>query len=267
MATIHTAVNRANRGNVGQRETRSTQCSGYKETHLHLDGSSGWGPGHLRRALNLMHMKNLLEEVMHLLHELNDPLDGAIVADIYIGEECETYSNVELSVEIYSEVELQPSLLLATRQEIIDNMPRTCSYVFILQRLKADSITSLPSSLSSCTAFVSGEVMRAGQWEKWLEEEALQERPAWPSSQSEESSPPAVAPESRETESGDGDSYGVVVVSRNGGKCFLLAQHQRTEELTAGTKKKPQKEESAHTVNVQYALYNQRLRAQLELLV
>mmetsp|Transcript_13989 Transcript_13989/g.19237 ORF Transcript_13989/g.19237 Transcript_13989/m.19237 type:complete len:341 (-) Transcript_13989:1618-2640(-) len=245
---------------------------------ISLEDPGEWG-GLTNKVLHLTHTTELLAELVSLLQELDEPLDGgAVIAELMPGLEDEYSSTVELSVEIFSAEELEPEPRKMIRQSIIEYMPDACACVLIVQRLCVENITRLPTSGNCPAVFLSARVQRnsVGRILKPSSNMVLQPRPIRPLSaqndlalsheflQMKPASLPVNSHKLEQCLAQQSEAFGVSVITPEGGKCFLLARPNFPSALDKHFSNSGMKKQS---LDVCYAICDQRLRAQLELLI
>eukprot|EP00241_Pyramimonas_parkeae_P007094 CAMPEP_0114231322 /NCGR_PEP_ID=MMETSP0058-20121206/3972_1 /TAXON_ID=36894 /ORGANISM="Pyramimonas parkeae, CCMP726" /LENGTH=306 /DNA_ID=CAMNT_0001342643 /DNA_START=365 /DNA_END=1285 /DNA_ORIENTATION=- len=264
-----------------------TRCAWFHEDHMPLEGGNGESDFSLRQrshhVLHLSHLRDLVSEIVALLRDLSEPLgEGALVAEVFQGRaedeipfhgDCDDPLHtgrhdgevVELSVELFTAEEIQDEPREKIRHSVIDEMAEGCSCVIILQRVEVQGLSCVPTALHDSTAFVDAVLPRDREPEHaYLGDNVLlhwphrQEAPTARVMSIHSSSMPVRRQQTM------GSTYGVAVMARNGGKCFLLARHRDVELLPAFGE--VHCDMQASSLDLQYAVYSKETRNQLELL-
>mmetsp|Transcript_29188 Transcript_29188/g.35466 ORF Transcript_29188/g.35466 Transcript_29188/m.35466 type:complete len:419 (+) Transcript_29188:75-1331(+) len=209
--------------------------------------------------LNLVHLRELLTELLAVIAEFDEPFEGALTAKVYLDDhDPPSNHNVQLSLEIYTREELvYPETRELIRQSSLETKDEDVQLVLIVQRLQVDTITTLPGGDYSSSAFVSGTVPRhALEWEFSLfsqscEEEKLDEwealeageRGSFPnrddgsfphdcqvSAPHESSSARSQRWHPEVPDSSDREAFGIVVATPRGSIRYLFAEKRVSEE-------------------------------------
>ncbi|KAK3276176.1 hypothetical protein CYMTET_15735 [Cymbomonas tetramitiformis] len=224
---------------------------------------------------SIAYLGELLREALSIMvDELQEPLDGALVADCYSSQASIGAKNVELGLEVFTRGELANWETRANiHDSVVQHMALDVEMVMIVQRLRLSSVTSVHDPLFGSTAIVSGSVARQcekqtdyrAQFEE-LRMDGLLPRPTW-TPLTDSAHWTLQKPKRFGCEKGD--AFGLTVIHPNGERLFLLARPEEARHSprakTKGSKTRLAQQEPA-ALKVQFALFERHVRDSLELL-
>lgn len=223
---------------------------------------------------NIAYVGELLKEVLSIMvEELQEPLDGALVADCYSSQASVGAKSVELGLEVFTRSELANRETLANiHDSVVQHMALDVEMVMIVQRLRLFSVTSVYDPVLGSTAIVSGSLARQNETQtdhrqhcEELRMDGLLPRPTWtPLTDSAHST----MQDSKRFGCERGGAFGVTVVHPNGERLFLLARPEEAHSPRAKSKglKTQRGEQEPEALKLQFALFEQHVRDSLELL-